>query len=215
VKQAKKSVPAGRKRLQDERIAELLDIAAEVFIAEGFAAASTNKIARLANASKTTFYSRFPTKEDLFLAVIERRMNRVFERVASFHEASSLEKTLRTFGSNLIGIALAPEQILLIRMVSMEAGRYPELARRLYERGPERGETSLATYLAAQIKSGHLMGGDARIMARHLISLLTGSPVRWFVMGLETEPISRRALRKHRDEAVDAFLRAYSSTWPS
>ena len=51
-----------RKRLQDDRVAEILDIAAGVFIAEGFAAASTNKIARLARASKTTFYSRFPTK---------------------------------------------------------------------------------------------------------------------------------------------------------
>jgi TetR/AcrR family transcriptional repressor of mexJK operon len=209
----KKPAPAVRKRLQDERIAEILDIAAEVFIAEGFAAASTNKIARLANASKTTFYSRFPAKEDLFLAVIERRMNRVFERVAQFPGGSSLEKTLRTFGANVLGIALAPEQILLLRMVSMESGRYPELARRFYERGPKRGETSLAAYLSSQVASGMLKDDDPRMMARHLISLLTGSPVRWFVMGLEPEPISQWALRRHRDEVVDAFLRAYSPTW--
>lgn len=35
-------------------------------ISEGFSAASTNEIARRANLSKTTFYSRFPTKERLF-----------------------------------------------------------------------------------------------------------------------------------------------------
>jgi TetR/AcrR family transcriptional repressor of mexJK operon len=211
VQQPKKA--ATRKRLQEERIAELLDIAAEVFIAEGFAAASTNKIAKLANASKTTFYSRFPTKEDLFLAVIERRMNRVFEQVAQFPESSSMEKALRTFGANLLGIALAPEQMSLVRLVSMESGKYPELAKRFFERGPERGETSLATYLSSQIALGKLKDDDPRTMARHLISLLTGSPVRWFVMGLEREPITQRALNKHRDEVMKAFLRAYSPTW--
>jgi AcrR family transcriptional regulator len=44
-----------RKRLEDDRLAELLDIAAEIFLAEGFNGASTNAIARRANASKATF----------------------------------------------------------------------------------------------------------------------------------------------------------------
>jgi TetR/AcrR family transcriptional regulator, mexJK operon transcriptional repressor len=72
-----------RARLDEERLTELLDVAAEVFISEGFSAASTNEIARRANSSKTTFYSRFPTKEQLFLAVIERRMNRILQQVAA------------------------------------------------------------------------------------------------------------------------------------
>jgi TetR/AcrR family transcriptional regulator of autoinduction and epiphytic fitness len=70
-----------RARLHEERLTELLDVAAEVFISEGFSAASTNEIARRANSSKTTFYSRFPTKEQLFLAVIERRMTGIFRQV--------------------------------------------------------------------------------------------------------------------------------------
>ncbi|HTF70452.1 MAG TPA: helix-turn-helix domain-containing protein [Edaphobacter sp.] len=56
-----------RGRLDEDRLAELLDIAAEVFITKGFEAASTNEIAKRSNSSKGTFYSRFPTKEDLFL----------------------------------------------------------------------------------------------------------------------------------------------------
>jgi TetR/AcrR family transcriptional regulator, mexJK operon transcriptional repressor len=208
--QRTRTVPTGRKRLQDERVAELLDIAAEVFISEGFAAASTNKIARLANASKTTFYSRFPTKKDLFLAVIERRMNRVFEQVARFPEDATMEKTLRTFSANLLRIALAPEQIRLIRMISMESGRYPELARRFYVNGPRRGENSLAAYLSSQIKSGNLRDEDPHAMARHLVSLLTGSPVRWFVLGVDTDSISERSLKKHIDGVIRVFLRAYA-----
>ena len=72
-----------RARLDEERLTELLDVATEVFVSEGFSAASTNEIARRANSSKTTFYSRFPTKEQLFLAVIERRITAIFSQVAA------------------------------------------------------------------------------------------------------------------------------------
>jgi len=198
-----------RKRLQDDRISELLDVAAEVFIADGFAAASTNEMARRANASKTTFYSRFPTKEDLFLAVIARRMTKIFEQVAKFPERSSIESTLRQFGANLLHIALSPEQISLVRIVVMESGRYPELATRFYENGAKRGEEALATYLADQIKIGYLRDEDPLMMARHFMSLITGSPVRWFVLGFDSEPIAERSLGKHIDGVVSLFLRAY------
>jgi TetR/AcrR family transcriptional repressor of mexJK operon len=201
--------PRTRKRLQDERIAELLDVAAEVFIAEGFTAASTNEMARRARASKTTFYSRFPTKEELFLAVIARRMTRIFEQVTELPEKSTLKGALRQFGRNLLTIALSPEQISLIRMVSMESGRYPLLARQYYESGPKRAEEVLAIYLAGKIRSGHLREGDSLMMARQFMNLVTGSPVRWFVLGFETEPLSDQALQTHIDGVISLFSRAY------
>lgn len=200
-----------RKRLGDDRIAELLDIAAGVFLTEGFAAASTNRIASLAKASKTTFYSRFPTKKDLFLAVIERRMSRIFEQVAHFPECDSLEESLRRFGANLLRVALSPEQIALIRMISMESGRSPELAERFYDNGPGRAEESLAAYLAGQVERGHLRPADPLMMARQLMSLITGSPVRWFVLGFHAEPLSDHAVQHHLDGVMDLFLRAYGT----
>ncbi|HTV53506.1 MAG TPA: helix-turn-helix domain-containing protein [Terriglobia bacterium] len=54
-----------RPRLTGERLDGLLDVAADVFTAEGFTAASTNEIARRAGASKLSIYSRYPTKADL------------------------------------------------------------------------------------------------------------------------------------------------------
>jgi TetR/AcrR family transcriptional regulator, mexJK operon transcriptional repressor len=204
-----KSTVKRRKRLQEERIAELLDIAAKVFIDEGFAAASTNQIARLANASKTTFYSRFPTKEELFLAVVERRMKLIFERVATFPEGADLRSSLEEFGMNLLQVALSPEQMRLVRMVSMESTKYPELAKRFYENGPGRGERALAEYLAVQIRLGRLSNEDAHAIAGHLMSLLAGTRVRWFVLGLSAEPLSDARLREHVTEVVELFLRAY------
>ncbi len=199
-----------RARLDHERLTELLDVAAEIFISEGFSAASTNEIARRANSSKTTFYSRFPTKERLFLAVIERRMNDIFQQVAgSLPEEPPVEQTLRNFGSALIGFVLSKEQVALVRMVSMESGKFPELGKRFYELGPKRGEEALAAYLTKQAEKGRLLNEDTRQMAQHFISLITGGPVRWFVFGFDPSPLSESALKKHLNSAIQVFMRAY------
>jgi TetR/AcrR family transcriptional regulator, mexJK operon transcriptional repressor len=199
-----------RARLDQDRLTELLDVAAEVFISEGFSAASTNEIARRANSSKTTFYSRFPTKEQLFLAVIERRMNDIFQQVAgSLPEEPPVEETLRNFGSALIGFVLSKEQVALVRMISMESAKFPELGKRFYELGPKRGEEILAAYLAKQVEKGRLLNEDTRQMAQHFASLVTGGPVRWFVFGFDRSSLPKSALQKHLNSAIQAFMRAY------
>jgi TetR/AcrR family transcriptional repressor of mexJK operon len=199
-----------RARLDEERLTELLDVAAEIFISEGFSAASTNEIARRANSSKTTFYSRFPTKEHLFLAVIERRIDGIFQQVAgTLPEERPIEETLQKFGSALIRLALSQEQIALIRVVSMEAARFPELGKRYYELGPKRAEERLAAYLRKQVEGGRLLNEDTRQMAQHFVSLVSGGPVRWFVLGFDPISMSKNAIQKHLDSAVLMFMRAY------
>ena len=199
-----------RTRLDEERLTELLDIAAEVFISEGFSAASTNEIARRANSSKTTFYSRFPTKEQLFLAVIERRMNRIFQQVSqSLPEDPPIEEALRNFSLALVRLALTKEQIALVRVVSMESARFPELGRRFFELGPKRGQDTLAAYFARQIEKGRLSKNDPRQMAEHFMSLITGGPIRWLVLGLDPSPVPEATLQQHLNAAIQVFLRAY------
>jgi TetR/AcrR family transcriptional regulator, mexJK operon transcriptional repressor len=199
-----------RARLDEERLTELLDVAAEIFISEGFSAASTNEIARRANSSKTTFYSRFPTKEHLFLAVIERRIDGIFQQVTgTLPEERPIEETLQKFGSALIRLALSQEQIALIRVVSMEAARFPELGKRYYELGPKRAEERLAAYLRKQVERGRLLNEDTRQMAQHFVSLASGGPVRWFVLGFDPISMSKNAIQKHLDSAVLMFMRAY------
>jgi TetR/AcrR family transcriptional repressor of mexJK operon len=199
------------KRLEQDRIAEILDVAAEVFIAGGFEGASVNEIARKANASKTTLYSRFPTKQKLFIAVLERRMNFVFSQVsAALPIDAPIESTLKDFSSRLLQLALSKDQIVLLRVVSMESNRFPELGQRFYELGPRRGIMQLGQYMREQIKRGHLINDDPMVMAEHLSSLLTGGPLRRVILGLGGSPTGKK--RQHRiDAAVKVFLRAYSS----
>jgi len=198
-------------RLDEERVAELLDVATEVFVEHGFEGASTNEIARRANCSKTTLYCRFPTKQALFIAVLERRMEETFnELFKALPVDEPLEETLIEFGSRILRIALSEEKIRLERVVSMEAERFPELAQRYFELGPKRGHEELGRCLKEQIKRGRLIGEDSQLMAEHLISLITGGPVHWRIFGL-AEHVSAKEQRRRLQAAVRTFLRAYST----
>src|ERR1700757_573795 len=57
----------------EERI---LDAAGRVFLERGFQGASVDEIAEAASAGKPTIYARFPNKQALFSAVIERLVRR-------------------------------------------------------------------------------------------------------------------------------------------
>lgn len=56
---------------RDERRAQLLSAALEVFTASGYHAASMDEIADRAQVSKPVLYQHFPSKLDLYLAVLD------------------------------------------------------------------------------------------------------------------------------------------------
>ena len=62
-----------RKESQLQTRGRLLDAALEVFSRRGYYAASVDEIAAEAGFSKGAVYSNFSSKEDLFLALIDRR----------------------------------------------------------------------------------------------------------------------------------------------
>src|ERR1700761_9591323 len=65
--------PRGHAGQVEERI---LDAAGRVFLEHGFQGASVDEIAEAASAGKPTIYARFPNKQALFTAVIERLVRR-------------------------------------------------------------------------------------------------------------------------------------------
>ncbi|MFM9099155.1 MAG: TetR/AcrR family transcriptional regulator, partial [Actinomycetota bacterium] len=56
---------------RDERRAQLLVAALEIFTASGYHAASMDEIAERASVSKPVLYQHFPSKLDLYLAVLD------------------------------------------------------------------------------------------------------------------------------------------------
>lgn len=67
--------------LRSEVRTRILDAAMEVFAAEGFDGASINMIATAAGFTKGAVYSNFESKDDLFLALIDRQVTQRAEVV--------------------------------------------------------------------------------------------------------------------------------------
>ena len=75
---------------RDERRAQLLSAALEVFTSAGYHAAAMDEIADRAGVSKPVLYQHFPSKLDLYLAVLDLHIDQLVysiqRAIASTHE---------------------------------------------------------------------------------------------------------------------------------
>ena len=83
-----------RQRRKEARPQELLDAALALFVEKGFAASRAEEVAQRAGVSKGTLYLYYPSKEELFKAVVRHNLASLIaegEEVASNFEGSSSE----------------------------------------------------------------------------------------------------------------------------
>ncbi|MFF1881111.1 TetR/AcrR family transcriptional regulator [Pseudarthrobacter sp. NPDC058196] len=76
------SRPAGHRSARlprDERRAQLLAAAQEVFVANGYHGAAMDEIAETAHVSKPVLYQHFPSKRELYLALLESHLTSLTE----------------------------------------------------------------------------------------------------------------------------------------
>src|SRR5438270_10116893 len=91
---------------KDARREAILDVAQEVFLEEGFAAASMSTIAARLGGSKGTLYNYFKSKDDLFIAYVERRcpwqQDEVFALKPGEAPAQALQRIARSFLAHVV-----------------------------------------------------------------------------------------------------------------
>jgi hypothetical protein len=91
-------------------------------------------------------------------------------------------------------------------MIVAESGRFPELARAVFETG-QAVSGGLARLLHQAMARGELRNDDAAFAADILLSLLTGTQRDQLLFGLTPDPATQadRAVR-----IIDCFLQAYA-----
>src|SRR2546427_12168978 len=78
------AAPVAKRRRREETRQRLLDSALGVFARHGYERATVDAIVREAGFSKGAFYVHFESKDDLFWAMLEQRINRQLD---TFREA--------------------------------------------------------------------------------------------------------------------------------
>lgn len=197
-------------RCCSEKTAAVLDAAAQVFLAHGFSAATTDMIQRAAAVSKATVYACYPNKEALFAAVIERECQHMMDGIRALDGiAQPLRPALTEMGRAYLAMLLSPNGLALYRVVVADAPRFPELGRLFFQTGPQQVVAIVARLLCRAADSLDLSAIGAAEAAKLFLSLLRNEAQ----LELLTHPsaqTSAAGIDRLVELAVSTFLRAYA-----
>lgn len=151
------AAPPRRERRKEARPGELLDAALDLFVEKGFAATRSEEVAARAGVSKGTLFLYFPSKDELFKAVVRENISGRFaewnEEFEAFEGSTPdmVRYCMRVWWERL-GATRASG---ITKLMISEARNFPELAafyqqevirpahdllRRILHRGIARGE---------------------------------------------------------------------------
>ena len=184
----------------------ILDVATELFLAEGYGATSIEAIAQRAGISKRTFYYRFPDKAALFAAVVHRIIQGLRPPAGTqLYEGGGLDDILRRLARLLLRAALAPMALALNRLMIAEAQRFPELAA-IAAREGSRTEVvgQIAAMLDREARAGRLAIGRTEFAAEQFLQMVISQPQRLaLVLG---QSMTESELEVWANDCVDLFL---------
>lgn len=189
----------------------IVDVARDRFFENGYAGTTMNSIAAAVGGSKTTLWSYFPSKEDLFNAVVD-------DLIARYSEALRVElpldgevrSTLHRFMLALIRTLMSEPMLSLQRLVISEATRFPELLRAFHARGPTPGRARVMAFISAAMERGVLRRGDVELATTQLKALASANLHQCALLNLPHDR-SPEAVLADVDNALDAFMRLWAA----
>jgi AcrR family transcriptional regulator len=192
----------------DARREAIIDVAQEVFLEEGFAAASMSTIAARLGGSKGTLYNYFKSKDDLFAAYVVRRCQWQDEIFGVSVGDETPTETLERLGRGYLTRVLTDFNLRNFRLISAEAERSPEIGRTFYEAGPQKGVERTAELLAGMAAAGVLDLEDPVTAAHQFLGLVQN---RYFKARLcnSIPELTNQQIEEEARLATRTFMRAF------
>jgi AcrR family transcriptional regulator len=194
---------------RDARREAILDVAEDVFLEEGFAAASMSTIAARLGGSKGTLYNYFKSKDELFEAYVQRRCVLNHESIYDHApDGEMVADALTRLGQAYLRRVLSDENLRHFRLIVAEAERSPEIGRAFYETGPARGAQRLADRISEWVSAGRLKAADPLMAARQFLSLCSNHYFKARLCNALPE-LTDEQVDAEVTAAVDTFLKAF------
>lgn len=193
---------------------QVLEGGRRVFLREGFAAASTDILAREAGVSKRTLYAYYPSKEELFVDVVRRLtlenpQTRVLDFVQGLQPRSpeELRAALLKLAQKIITTMMQPEDLALLRAIIADSHRFPQLIEILRSTVPERAMIEITFMLERARENGiAIQQGDKEIMTRLFIGPLLSYVLFDGLLHLHRQP--QPPGEEKLEEIVNLFMKA-------
>jgi TetR/AcrR family transcriptional regulator, mexJK operon transcriptional repressor len=183
---------AGRPTRQqaEERQAELLNRALDMFLDSGYELTTIEAIAASVNMTKRTIYARYTDKAALFRAAVQHAIERwiVPDETLRSLETDDLEATLIAVARMRVAHVMTPEGLKLQRIINTESYRFPDIFTSSYEQATAPVIEFLADLLRRHRATGEISIKRPRMAAIAFLSMVVGGPVRIITSGNELDP---------------------------
>lgn len=180
------------------------------FFANGYAGTTMSSIAASVGGSKSTLWKYFPSKEDLFAAVVDDIVEKYgHAQSVTFTQEEDVFGALRRFFTILMATILSKAVLSLHRLVVSEAQNFPSLSKLYYERGPLPVKIILADYLESLMRRGTISPGNPLLAAQQLIGMVQSGAFQDALLG-RRQPSNER-LQAEIDVAINTFCLGWMS----
>ncbi len=199
---------------KDERRDAIVAIAKEAFAANGYAGTSMSNIAARLGGSKATLYSYFKSKEELFVAVVEKKCELIQNLLneAQIESGGDLRAALTHFGERFVQLILNVDSVATFRLATAEAARFPEIGHAIYNSGVRQNQRRMAEFLGRAKETGQLRRDtDALVAAEQFCDLCLSGLHRRCLWNVPPWPTAEE-IRTNVARAVATFMRAYTAT---
>ncbi|GAA4943940.1 TetR/AcrR family transcriptional regulator [Streptomonospora halophila] len=140
-------------QLAQQKRAAIISAATGLFLDNGYAGTSLARVAEAAEVSKATLFKQFPTKANLFEAMVTEHWSTDDDQRPA-PRPGDLERGLREYGRRYAALMSRPEMVGLYRIVIAEMPRFPALATTHFDLGKMPFFESVQRYLAAEHDTG-------------------------------------------------------------
>ena len=161
-------------RRKEDRPAEILAAALQIFSEKGFAATKLDEVAKQAGVSKGTLYLYFESKEALLKEVVNEfvlpHIINAESEAASY--SGSIQDLIRKLVEQMRSQILETELCGIPKLIISEATNFPELAEFYLVNVIQRGRKFIAGLIQAGIENGEFIQCDTDCVARSLLSTM-------------------------------------------
>ena len=168
------STPSAKwRRRKTARPAEILSAALASFAERGFAATRLDDVAARAGVTKGTLYLYFPSKEELFKAVVRQELLPTIEWAeAMVAESAASSMFVLEQLAELFTRIVSSRLSAIPKLVLTEAGNFPDLARFYLEEVVERGKALFHKVLERGVANGEFRPLDTESVVLCVIAPL-------------------------------------------
>ncbi len=163
-----------RRLSAEDRRRQIVQAAIELFARKGFDGTTTREIAQAANVSEALIFRHFPTKHDLYRAIIDHKMK---ECSRSFREElweAMAHRDDRAFFTRLAEeiLRIYREDPDFMRLMLFSALEKHELSRMVYETHVAEMFQELAAYISRRVRERAFRAVNPRVAARAFVGMV-------------------------------------------